>query len=664
MPIEFVYGSRTGTFLPRRRIFLQIYPFPFIFACIHYLCFALKTIIIAGGKGTRLQHIAGEVPKPLVPVAGKPVLQYQLEMLARQGFTDVIITIGHLGRQIRDFAGDGSRFGLRVDYHEETEPLGTAGGLKALQESLGEDFLVLYGDVILYMDLNRLVEFHHVKKARATLVVHPNDHPHDSDLLETDAQDRVTAFHSKPHEPGRYYRNLVNAAVYIFSPQVLDYIEPGAKQDFGKDIFPKMVHEIPVFAYNTTEYLKDMGTPDRLGSVAADILSGKVERKSYFHAQKAIFLDRDGVINEDTDFIKHPDELDIYPYTAAAVRRINQSGYAAVVVTNQSAVARNLCTEDELRTIHNKMETQLGAGGAKVDAIYYCPHHPDKGFPDENPAYKIDCDCRKPKPGMLLQAADRFHIALADSFMIGDSDRDKEAGKRAGCTTIGVRSGKGCADLKSDPDYMFENLAEAVDFIVDNPLEKHMETFWARYRQCADAQKPFVILIGGQARSGKSTLASFLRIRFRQRAQTVLSVKADDWIMPAGDRSGRETIAERFRLKTFEKDMHDLFNHEPVTVRKYDSKSRGLREEVIYRYAGQDVVILEGAPLLHSQTLLNLADVSVFVEQHEAERKKRFARFYRWKGLTPEAIAALYSERISDEFEFIAQTMTHADLMV
>lgn len=625
---------------------------------------ALKTIIIAGGKGTRLQHVTGEIPKPLIEVAGKPVLQYQLEMLAKQGFQEVIITINHLGSQIRDFAGDGSKFGLQISYQEETHPLGTAGGLKELENTLTEDFLVLYGDVIMYMDLGKLAQFHQQKNAAATLVVHPNDHPYDSDLLDCDTDDRVTAFHSKPHDPNRYYRNLVNAAVYIFSPQVFKFIEADVKQDFGKDIFPKMVHQIPVYAYNTTEYLKDMGTPDRLDSVASDITSGKVERKSYFYPQKAIFLDRDGVINEDTDFIKTTDEFQLFPYTADAIKRINKSEYASIVVTNQSAVARNLLTEEELRIIHNKMETELGAARAKVDAIYYCPHHPDKGFPEENPLYKIDCDCRKPKAGMLLQAAKTFNISLIDSYMIGDTDRDREAGRRAGCITVGVRSGKGCTDLKSDPDFMFDHLAEAVDFIVDNPLETYFQTFCERFQSISKANKPFVILIGGQARSGKSTLASFLKIKFQKEGQKVLTVKADDWIMPANERSGHESVWERFRLRNFEKDMHKLFNNEPIAVHRYDSKSRGLKEEVIYTYSQQDVVILEGAPLLYSESLRNLADVSVFVQKNEDDRKKRFIRFYEWKGLPAKEIDLLYTERLANEYKDIEQTADKADIII
>lgn len=624
----------------------------------------MKTIIIAGGKGTRLQHIAGEVPKPLIPVAGKPVLQYQLEMLAKQGFHDVIITINHLGNQIKDFAGDGSTFGLHITYLEESSPLGTAGGLKELENTLHDDFLVLYGDVIMYMDLNKLVQFHQAKKASATLVVHPNDHPYDSDLLDCDVNGQVTAFHAKPHNPEQYYRNLVNAAVYIFSPTVFKFIQAGEKQDFGKDIFPKMVHEIPVFAYNTTEYLKDMGTPDRLDSVATDITSGKVERKSYFHPQKAIFLDRDGVINEDTDFIKTTDEFQMFPYTADAIKRINKSEYAAIVVTNQSAVARNLLTEDELRVIHNKMETELGQSRAKVDAVYYCPHHPEKGFPEENPLYKIDCECRKPKAGMLLQAAQEFHISLPDSYMIGDTDRDREAGKRAGCTTIGVRSGKGCTDLKSDPDFMFQNLSEAVDFIIDSPLDSYFPLFLEKFQSITSANKPFVILIGGQARSGKSTLAAFLKTQFQKKGQKVLTVKADDWIMPAHNRSGNESVWERCRLDTFEKDMHRLFNAEPIAVQRYDSRSRRLKEEIIYTYSHQDVVILEGVTLLHSSSLRNLADVAVFVDMDEPTRKERFIKFYEWKGLSAKEIDLLYTERLADEFKNIQQTAEWADIII
>ena len=164
-----------------------------------------------------------------------------------------------------------------------------------------------------------------------------------------------------------------------------------------------------------------------------DILSGKVKARNLSQKQKAIFLDRDGTINKYVGFLTKPEEFDLLPGVAEAIRQINHSGYLCIVVSNQPVIARGDCTFEQLQEIHDKMETLLGQEGAFVDAIYYCPHHPDKGFEGERPAYKIDCNCRKPKPGLLLQAAKDWNIDLSQSYMIGDSDRDVEAGNAAGC---------------------------------------------------------------------------------------------------------------------------------------------------------------------------------------------------------------------------------------
>lgn len=173
--------------------------------------------------------------------------------------------------------------------------------------------------------------------------------------------------------------------------------------------------------------------PDRYYEVEHDLKSGKIAARNLKNKQKAIFLDRDGTINVYKGFLTKPEDFELIPGVAEAIRQINHSGYLAVVVSNQPVIARGDCSFDELRTIHNKMETLLGKEKAFIDAIYYCPHHPDKGFGGERPEYKFDCDCRKPKPGLLLQAAEEWNIELAASYMIGDSDRDIEAGQAAGC---------------------------------------------------------------------------------------------------------------------------------------------------------------------------------------------------------------------------------------
>ncbi len=211
----------------------------------------------------------------------------------------------------------------------------------------------------------------------------------------------------------------------------LAYI-PQGKCSFEKHVFPALLQaKKPIAGYVSTEYIKDMGTPDRWEKVAKDILSGKVQRLNKKYPRKAFFLDRDGVICQEVDLLHKKEQVKLIEGAAEAIRLINQKAYLAVIVTNQPVIARNLCSIDELHSIHNRLETLLGEQRAYVDAIYYCPHHPDKGYPEERVEYKIECNCRKPKPGMLLQAADDWNIDLQQSFMIGDRKWDVMAGESA-----------------------------------------------------------------------------------------------------------------------------------------------------------------------------------------------------------------------------------------
>ena len=181
-----------------------------------------------------------------------------------------------------------------------------------------------------------------------------------------------------------------------------------------------------------------MGTPERYAEVSRDYLSGKVSRRNLCNKQKAIFLDRDGTINKYVGFLRNINDFELLENTAEAIHRINDSDYLAIVVSNQPVIARGEVTFEELDEIHNKMETLLGKKGAYLNRIYFCPHHPDSGFEGEVKELKIECNCRKPKPGMLYQAAKDFNIDLTESFMIGDSNNDVEAGKAAGCSTIKI----------------------------------------------------------------------------------------------------------------------------------------------------------------------------------------------------------------------------------
>ncbi len=408
----------------------------------------MRTIIMAGGKGTRISSVASDIPKPMIKIEGKPVLEHEIECLRDQGFTDLIITVSHLGSIIMDYFGDGSRFGVSVQYFNEETPLGNAGALFKLRNELEDDFLLLNADAIFDVDFNRFVEFHQSHGGLVTLFTHPNSHPYDSGVLIADENGAVEQWLTKEDVRPQWYRNRVNAGLHVINPKALDMTGIDAetvgtvggdgkiiKVDLDRQILKPLCGTGRMFCYVSPEYVKDMGTPDRYEAVCRDFAAGRVKAKNLKQKQKAVFLDRDGTINKYVGFLRSILDFELIPGVAEAIRKINESGYLAIVVTNQPVIARGEVTLPELQLIHNKMETLLGAEGAYLDAIYYCPHHPHKGYEGEVSELKIDCECRKPKPGMLIKAAEDFNICLEDSWMIGDGENDIKAGKAAGCRT-------------------------------------------------------------------------------------------------------------------------------------------------------------------------------------------------------------------------------------
>ncbi len=399
---------------------------------------------MAGGKGTRIASVNSLVPKPMIEVAGKPVLARQIECLARQGVTDVTLVIGHLGSVIKSAFGSGA-FGANIDYIEEKEPLGTAGALYYLKGEK-DDFLLANGDVIFDIDVRRFAAAHKAFGGLATIFTHPNDHPYDSGLISAAADGRVTEWLHKEDERGWRF-NRVNAGLHMISPRLLGRLSAPVKTDLDRDVLRPLIAEGGLFAYDSPEYVKDMGTPERLKETEADILSGKVSARNLSRKQRAVFLDRDGTINEYVGFVRGAEALTLCPGAAEAIAKINRSGRLAIVATNQPVIARGETTREELDLIHAKMETLLGEKGAYIDGLYYCPHHPHGGYEGEIKELKVDCDCRKPKPGMLLRAAEEFNIDLSRSWMVGDGENDAECGRRAGCRTAKIGDNACGADV-------------------------------------------------------------------------------------------------------------------------------------------------------------------------------------------------------------------------
>jgi histidinol-phosphate phosphatase family protein len=429
----------------------------------------MKAVILVGGKGTRLAPFIGNIPKSLTKIGDKSVIEHQILLLKKYGFREIWILLGYLGNQIREYLQNGEKWDVNIHYHQEKKLLGTAGALKVLENKLKEDFLVLSGDVIFDIDLRRFINWYRQKKEGIiSFIVHPNDHPFDSDLVEVDNKSQIVALFKKPHTPGMDFHNLSIASIYICSLDIFKYIPLRKKSDIEKDILPLVLKsKEKVYAYRTPEYIKDMGTPARLIQVRKDYASGKIKRLNLKNKRKAIFLDRDGVINEEVNQLSKIVDLRMYNFAIKAIKKINDSEYLTIIVTNQPMIAKGFITKEDLEKIHKKLETELGLKGAKIDAIYYCPHHPEKGFVGEVPELKIKCKCRKPEPGLLLKAQKEFNIDLKKSYLIGDKKSDILAGKRAGCKTILVKTGYGGKDnlFHIKPDFVVSNLSKAIEII-------------------------------------------------------------------------------------------------------------------------------------------------------------------------------------------------------
>lgn len=405
----------------------------------------MKVVIMAGGRGTRIAELFPDIPKPLIPVNGMPILEREIRSLATQGFNDLILTVSYLADKIIAYFGDGNRLGVKIDYFVEETPLGNAGALFQLRDKIGkEPFFLLNADAAFDVDFNRMLDFHKKRGGLVTLFTHPNSHPYDSGLIIADKDGHVEKWLSKEDERPQWYNNRVNAGLHVIDPKVLelslkdldiDQVTelPTGKVDLDRQVLKPLCGTGKMFCYDSPEYVKDMGTPERFHQVETDFKNGVVQAKNLRKKQKAIFLDRDGTINKYVGFLCNIDDFELIDGVSEAIKRINQSGYLAIVVTNQPVIARGEVSWEELYEIHKKMETLLGKDGAYIDGLYVCPHHPDKGFEGERPEYKINCDCRKPKPGLLLQAAKDFNIDLSQSVMIGDSDNDVKAGENAGC---------------------------------------------------------------------------------------------------------------------------------------------------------------------------------------------------------------------------------------
>jgi histidinol-phosphate phosphatase family protein len=615
-----------------------------------------QAVILAGGKGTRLKERLDGRPKPLVLVDGIPLLQRQLESLASAGISQILVLVNHAADQISNFIS-AYEWG-EVDIHclNDGTPLGTAGATLRALDKLAEEFLVVYGDTLFDIDLDRFESFHlaHPESA-ATLLLHPNDHPYDSDIVEIGGNGEILHFHGYPHPSGSFLPNMVNAAMYIVRrPHLAEQdLQLNGVQDFAKDLFPDMLRRgKKLYGYVTPEYIKDIGTPERLDRAVADLQRGKVQGSSLRQPQRMIFLDRDGTINVPSGYISKEKDFNLLPGVADAIGKINKSSYKVCVITNQPVVARGECSLDGLRKIHNKMETELGAKGAYLDRIYFCPHHPDRGFPGEVAELKGDCLCRKPGLEMVRHAIADFNIDVNRSWFLGDTTVDLETARRAGIKSVLIRTGFNGMDGKFPLlyDYCFANLAQAVDFILtdfDRMCHQLSQYIFSN-------RNNEVILIGGRARSGKSTVAAVIKDLIVRQGADCKVVSTDNWIRSEAERSegfwGRHDLDGMRSTLSVINDRRENIN---INLPSYNPQKRiSVNCSSVVTISCQTVVVIEGVTALALSDLIPSA-LRLNVVLEENVRKKRFFSYYEQMGRSEGSYKELYKSRCLDENQII-----------
>ena len=628
-----------------------------------------QVAILAGGQGTRLRSRLGDLPKPMVPVLGKPLLQYQLELCREHGFTSILLLLHYRPDVVMDYFGYGSALGLRLGYEIEAVPRGTAGALRDALPRMASRFLVLYGDTFLDVDLRALWRAHAEHRADATLFLHPNDHPQDSDLVARDTDGFVRDIFPYPHPAGQVLPNLVNAALYVMQCDGLTgLIAPEGSSDIAKHLFPAMLADgLRLYGHVTPEYIKDIGTPQRLDKVEGDINAGVVERLSSRAPRSAVFLDRDGTINREVEHLRDPAQLELIDGSADAIRRINRSGRLAVVVTNQPVLARGDVTHAGLGAIHTRLDSLLGESGAYLDRLYFCPHHPERGFAGEVPALKIECDCRKPGTGLIDRASQELNIGRADSWMVGDSSADIEAGRRAGLRTVLVRTGHAGGDDKRalQPDYVAPDLAAATNWI----LQGHAEM---RHRMAPVALACIgnvrLALIGGLARSGKSSAAQVLKELLAAFGVTAHVLSLDAWLREADARREGGGVLQRYDMLAAAAAIGTVMGaaqRRVLTTQVYDRRRRAMHRNPIRHSIGpQDVLIVEGVPALLVAALRESAQLQVYIDVRESERLRRLHADYGWRGLSPAAVEQLLAARATDEHQGVAASRVFADHVI
>ena len=403
-------------------------------------------VIACGGLGTRLNVITKEIPKPLYPINKKSTIERCIAEITNFPNSNVLITLGYKSNFFLNTINNlRDKYQINIDIYTETDPLGECGALWLVKDKLSQDFIFLNGDLIFSIDFEKLLYFHKRISSKLTLVTHTSDHPEDSDLISAPNGTLVDSIFIKGVE-NKKQRNayLGNSGIFVINKSILDNLKAPSSKD-SKSVFHYIVKNFfemknNIYSYNTTEYIKDMGTPDRFNTVENDLRIKKVSLRNYRNKQKALFLDRDNTLIkcEIGEYIINTKSIQFNDSHIEKISIISKKYDLVCMVTNQPVIAMGKLTIKELENINSFIINYCLEKNLKIDVISFCPHHPHMRFEKEVPMLKKDCFCRKPNPGMFFEQSFLRNICLKESLMIGDSEVDKIAAANASCNFLNV----------------------------------------------------------------------------------------------------------------------------------------------------------------------------------------------------------------------------------
>tara|TARA_Y100001968_G_scaffold100812_1_gene90732 strand:+ start:4672 stop:5919 length:1248 start_codon:yes stop_codon:yes gene_type:complete len=407
--------------------------------------YKLETCIIsAGGRGTRLEELTKSIPKPLFPIDNISCIERTLRLVSNFEIKNVYILTCYKQQLFKSLLQKLEiELGINITIIPESKPLGECGGLWNIKDFLEGDLLFINADLIWDVDLQRFFTFHIENKSDVTLFTHKCSHPNDSDLIGEFPNKQINNFSLKPHKKNNIsHMFLGNSGIAILNSKILKNLprpeEPSSFCNYFLSNSKK--YNIRIFSYNSTEFVRDIGTPKRFIEVEKLLIKNLIYNRSYVNQQTCLFIDRDKTLINcpDNEYITSINQVNIIESNVIKLAKLSNNYSMTIIITNQPQIAMGIVTWNDVISINSFIINKCQELGLKIDSFNLCPHHNHRGFNGEIVDLKYDCFCRKPKPGLFFQESYFRNIKLSDSLMVGDSHLDEISSKRAGCNFLNI----------------------------------------------------------------------------------------------------------------------------------------------------------------------------------------------------------------------------------